>query len=76
MSWPRVTAFWFFAGRVLVSLAVVCAGCAVPAVADGTDLPAVCKTSHKNSDGKGAKGKPLHRSFTSANLSMAAYAFD
>ena len=26
--------------------------------------------------GKGAKGKPLHRSFTSANLSMAAYAFD
>jgi 4,5-DOPA dioxygenase extradiol len=25
--------------------------------------------------GKGAKGKPLHRSFTSGNLSMAAYAF-
>jgi hypothetical protein len=59
MSWPRVTAFWFFAGRVLVSLAVVCAGSAVPAVADGTDLPAVCKTSHKNSDGKDAKGKQV-----------------
>jgi len=25
--------------------------------------------------GKGAKGKPLHRSFTSANLSMASYSF-
>jgi 4,5-DOPA dioxygenase extradiol len=25
--------------------------------------------------GEGAKGKPLHRSFTSGNLSMAAYAF-
>ena len=25
--------------------------------------------------GKGARGKPLHRSFTSGNLSMAAYAF-
>ena len=25
--------------------------------------------------GKGAHGKPLHRSFTSGNLSMAAYSF-